>query len=65
MRCMFYACSNLKELNLSNFNTQNVTCKESMFKECTSLEKYICPPDLQKLIEEVIENEKQKKCEIF
>ena len=54
MRCMFYACSNLKELNLSNFNTQNVTCKESMFKECTSLEKYICPPDLQKLIEEVI-----------
>ena len=34
---MFYRCSSLKELNLSNFNTNNVTNMEYMFSECSSL----------------------------
>ena len=31
---MFYECSSLKELNLSNFNTQNVTNMAGMFSGC-------------------------------
>ena len=31
MRCMFYGCYSLKELNLTNFNTINVTDMSSMF----------------------------------
>ena len=34
---MFSVCSSLKELNLSNFNTNNVTDMYSMFYECSSL----------------------------
>ena len=33
MRYMFWGCSSLKELNLSNFNTNNVTDMEGMFHE--------------------------------
>ena len=32
---MFYGCSSLKELNLSNFNTNNVTNMNSMFSRCS------------------------------
>ena len=32
---MFYKCSLLKDLNLSNFNTDNVTNMKSMFDECS------------------------------
>ena len=35
MKCMFYECSSLKELNLNNFNTNNVTNMRDMFKGCT------------------------------
>ena len=35
---MFSGCSLLKESNLSNFNTNNVTKMNSMFKECNALE---------------------------
>ena len=31
---MFYKCSSLKELNLNNFNTNNVTDMEGMFYKC-------------------------------
>ena len=32
---MFNGCSSLKELNLSNFNTNNVTNMEYMFSGCS------------------------------
>ena len=35
MEYMFYGCSSLKELNLSNFNTNNVTNIYGMFYECS------------------------------
>ena len=35
MRCMFWDCSNLKNLNLpSSFNTQNVTNMDGIFYGC-------------------------------
>ena len=34
---MFYNCSKLMNLNLSNFNTQNVTNMSQMFWNCNSL----------------------------
>jgi len=36
---MFSGCSSLKELNLSNFNTNNVTDMRSMFSGCSSLKE--------------------------
>ena len=35
MSCMFYGCSSLKELNLNNFNTNNVTDMKWMFSGCS------------------------------
>ena len=37
---MFYGCDKLTSLNLSNFNTQNVTNMEHMFDNCSSLAKH-------------------------
>ena len=34
---MFYECKSLSSLNLSNFNTQNVTDMSDMFRWCESL----------------------------
>ena len=34
---MFYGCSSLKELNLSNFNTNKVKNMNNMFSGCLSL----------------------------
>ena len=39
MNYMFYECSSLKELNISNFNTSNALYKSEMFYNCSSLEK--------------------------
>lgn len=36
---MFIKCTNLKVLNLTSFNTENVRSMWQMFKNCTSLEK--------------------------
>ena len=36
---MFCECSSLKELNLNNFNTINVTNMEGMFYGCSSLKE--------------------------
>ena len=36
---MFYDCNSLTNLNLSNFNTQNVTNMNYMFSFCNSLKK--------------------------
>ena len=38
---MFSGCSSLKELNLINFNINNVTNMEHMFSRCSSL-KELC-----------------------
>ena len=38
MRYMFCDCSSLKSLDLTNFNTENVTDMYYMFHNCTSLE---------------------------
>ena len=37
MECMFYQCSSLKTLDVSNFDTGKVTCMGSMFGGCTAL----------------------------
>ena len=36
---MFQECFSIKELNLSNFNTDNVTDMDGMFFKCSSLKK--------------------------
>ena len=36
---MFYGCESLTNLDISNFNTQNVTNFNHMFDECYLLEK--------------------------
>ena len=35
MRAMFWGCSSLQKLNLSNFNTNNVTNMRYMFSKCS------------------------------
>ena len=37
MSAMFYSCSSLKSLNVSSFDTRNVTNMSSMFNGCSSL----------------------------
>ena len=37
MSYLFYNCSSLKELNLNNFNTNNLTDMSYMFYNCSSL----------------------------
>lgn len=37
MMSMFRGCHNLKELDLSNFNTENVINMSRMFEDCTKL----------------------------
>ena len=37
MRSMFYNCSSLTSLNVSNFNTDNVKDMSFMFSSCSSL----------------------------
>ena len=41
MSFMFYGCSSLNLLNISNFNTQNVANMGYMFYECSSLKDLI------------------------
>ena len=37
--CMFFMCSNLKELYLNNFDTTNVKNMEKMFENCSNLKE--------------------------
>ena len=39
MRCMFYECPSLNSINLSSFNTSNVTEMRCMSSWCSSLKK--------------------------
>ena len=41
MSNMFSECSSLKELNLNNFNTSNVTNMRGMFYKCSSVKELI------------------------
>ena len=43
MDYLFYGCSSLKEINLSNFNTSNVISIDYLFYDCSSLEKLNLP----------------------
>jgi surface protein len=58
---MFYGCSNLKSLDLSNFNTSKVTLSDFMFYNCTSI-KYInlynayINDDIKSQIEKIVKN---------
>ena len=36
---MFYECNELTNINLSNFNTNNVTHMSGFFESCSSLKK--------------------------
>ena len=36
---MFYNCKSLDEIDLSHFNTENVTNMNGMFEKCESLKK--------------------------
>ena len=43
---MFYCCSSLTNVDLSNFNTQNIKDIGNMFYKCSSLKKeYIIAND--------------------
>ena len=41
MRGMFLLCDQIEYLDLSNFNTSNVTDMDSMFNECHKLKQII------------------------
>ena len=41
MSCMFFKCSSLTSLILSNFNTSNVKDMSGMFGDCSSLTSLI------------------------
>ena len=50
---MFFGCESLKNIDLSNFNTQNVTNMEGMFWVCESLKKGAVITKDTKIIEEL------------
>ena len=54
MSCMFHGCYSLKELNVSNFNTNNVTDMSCMFFECSE-ELEIKMKSLNKFSEDAFE----------
>ena len=39
MSYMYSGCESLKEINLTNFNTNGVTNMENMFNRCSSLKE--------------------------
>ena len=49
---MFYGCNSLTNLNLSNFNTQNVTDMRWMFNGCDSLKKQNIIAEDKKILNE-------------
>ena len=52
MSCMYSDCNLLKNINISNFNTQNVTNMNSMFSDCNSLTKDNIIAEDNKILEE-------------
>ena len=56
MRDMFYRCSSLKELNLNNFNTNNVTSMWAMFNGCSDELKKKIKTKYKNIREKAFEN---------
>ena len=56
MRYMFYGCSSLKELNLNNFNTNNVTNMRWMFSKCSDKLKLKLKSKFNEFKEEAFED---------
>ena len=52
---MFYECSSLKEINLSNFNIHNVTDMRAMFYECSDEIKMKIQSQFKNIKQEVFE----------
>jgi len=50
MSGMFYVCSSLKDLNISNFKIKKETNIENIFKGCVSLKKDFINNTIQKLM---------------
>ena len=59
-RFMFYGCSNLTSINLSSFNTQNVTNMSNMFYGCSNLKEIKINKNLCEKIKNEINEEKIK-----
>ena len=53
---MFGGCSSLKELNLNNFNTNNVTDMSGMFSWCLDELKLIIKSQFKNFKEEAFKN---------
>ena len=51
---MFYECSGLTKIDLSNFNTNNVTDMSHMFSGCKNLTKKNIITNDKKLLNEII-----------
>ena len=56
MCSMFSGCTSLTNLNLSNFNTQNITIMGLMFSGCKSLNKKNLITKDNKVLEEFDKN---------
>ena len=56
MSGMFYGCSSLKELNLINFNTNNVTDMSWMFSGCLDELKLKIKSQFKNFKEEAFKN---------
>ena len=56
MSFMFYGCSSLKELNLNNMNTNNVTDMSYMFTGCLDELKLKIKSQFKNFKEEAFEN---------
>ena len=56
MSWMFYGCSSLKELNLNNFNTNNVTNMSFMFSGCLNELKLKIKSQFKNFKEEAFKN---------
>ena len=65
MRDMFSRCSNLEELDISNFNFNNVIISEKDFEFCGSLKKVHIPTSadtyIVKLFDKILSKSKNKK----
>ena len=56
MSFMFDGCSSLKELNLNNFNTNNVIYMRYMFSKCTDELKFKLKSKFNEFKEEAFED---------
>ena len=62
MDYMFYGCSSLKELNLSNFNTNNVGNMFYMFSRCSEQLKLKIKSQYENLKEMAFEDDNSEDC---